>query len=81
MKRCPGPLCKGELRPLASFGPNSVRPNGLQSYCRDCNKEINRLRRRGSDSDSTMASTPIPELEPDLEYRREESEGVGGAVV
>jgi len=62
MKRCAGPLCNGELRPLFSFGP---RRRGLQSYCRSCNNTGYRHSRR--------MTTPIIELEPDLEYDRREA--------
>jgi len=64
MKRCAGPLCDGELRPLSSFGP---RGRGLQSYCRSCNNTYRRHR---------MTTIPIVELEPDLEYDRREAASV-----
>ena len=64
MKRCAGPLCDGELRPLSPFGP---RGRGLQSYCRSCNNTYRRHR---------MTTIPIVELEPDLEYDRREAASV-----
>ena len=71
MKRCPGPLYKGEFRPFASFGPHGTR---LQSYCCGCNNWGHRLKRRGNDSDATMVTVPpIIELEPDLEFDRREA--------
>lgn len=29
------PRC-GRVRTVADFGPNAARPDGLQSWCRDC---------------------------------------------
>ena len=67
MKRCSGPLCKGELKPLSAFGPHG---RGLQSYCRGCN---NSGSRQSSRTDPVMPIVPIVELEPDLELDRREA--------
>ena len=70
MKRGPGPLCKGELRQVSSFGPHGTR---LQCYCRDCNNRGYRQKRRSESEMSTPMSVPIIELEPDLEFDRREA--------
>ena len=67
MKRCSGPLC-GELRPLSSFGSSISRPGGLQNYCRECTRELQRRRKT-----RMTPIVPIPELEPDLEFDRREA--------
>ncbi len=44
-RRCAGPLCLGQARPLADFGPDAARKDGLQARCRACQVETMRLRR------------------------------------
>ena len=51
MKRCPGPFCKGELRPVSSFGPYGTR---LQSYCRDCNNRGYRQKRQSEETNAPV---------------------------
>jgi len=32
------------LRPRSEFGPNSIKPDGLNQYCRPCDRVLSRLR-------------------------------------
>lgn len=36
LKKCPGPLCNGALRPKSEFNRNRTRPSGIQAICRSC---------------------------------------------
>lgn len=39
-------MCKrnGEIKPVTEFGPSSTSKDGLQSWCKECSNEYNRLR-------------------------------------
>lgn len=53
---CNGPICRGMEQPSDSFHRIKKAKDGLQDYCRDCQKEAKR--RRGVARDAMPPGTP-----------------------